>query len=51
MCGCNWGDLVGNVGVNWNKRKIGRGGSWVGEDRNSEHIEFELPSEHIGRSA
>lgn len=42
---------MGNVGVNWNKRKIERGGSWIGEDGSSEHVEFELPSEHIGRGA
>ena len=32
-------------------RENWRGGSWVGEDGSSEHIEFELPSEHIGTGA
>lgn len=44
----NWDDLLDNV-INWSKRSRGRNRSWVGKGRGSEHPEFQLPLEYVGR--
>lgn len=43
----NWDDLV-DSGINWSKRSRGRGRSWAGKGRGSEHPEFQLSLEHVG---
>lgn len=42
---------MGNVVINWSARNIGRGESWVGKGKCSEHIEFQLPLEQVGGNA